>query len=187
MNQVENKSEDNSQTQQNQKQPDVQSANESTAEANQQQNQQIVSQDEKLFGAIAYLNLGCLLTLAMKPKSQFCQFHAKQGVILFIAFFVSIFVLALIPFIGFLLFLLLFFAIVGLSVFGALNAFQGKMWKLPYLSQYTGKIDLSKLDSIPFPNLPQKNAETKKEEKSETVETQQDHQPSNEGEKKEEK
>src|SRR4030043_1974909 len=44
-----------------------------------------VSSEDKLMGVLAYLGILVLIPLLMKKESSFVQFHAKQGLVLFIA------------------------------------------------------------------------------------------------------
>ncbi len=53
----------------------------------------------KIFALLAYLSILCIIPLILKKDNKFCLFHAKQGLILFIAE-VAVFVLSVLPFIG---------------------------------------------------------------------------------------
>ena len=93
------------------------------------------TQDEKVLAAIAYIWVLCLVPLLTKKDSEYCQFHAKQGLVLFIASF-AVMVLGMIPILGWLIILPLgWIAIVILSILGIVNALQGKRWKMPYLGK----------------------------------------------------
>lgn len=54
-------------------------------------------EQNKIIALLSYLWLLCLVPLLLKPKSKFCKFHAKQGLVMCIAWFLS-----WIPFIGWL-------------------------------------------------------------------------------------
>lgn len=41
--------------------------------------------DETLYGILAYLGILFLIPLLIKKDNEFCQFHAKQGMVLFFA------------------------------------------------------------------------------------------------------
>ncbi|KKT22133.1 MAG: hypothetical protein UW06_C0018G0004 [Parcubacteria group bacterium GW2011_GWE1_43_8] len=87
--------------------------------------------DDKVFAAMSYLWVLCLLPLLMKRNRPFVQFHAKQGFLLFL-FEVVIWVLMFIPplyFIGML-------AAVVLSIMGLVSAITGKEWEMPVLGKY---------------------------------------------------
>jgi len=94
-------------------------------------------EDNKVIAAIGYVWILCLVPLFLKRHSKFAQFHAKQGLVLFI---VEIFgwLIFWIPLVGWLLgVLILIFAILGI-----MNALQGNYWEMPILGKYTSKIDL---------------------------------------------
>lgn len=94
-------------------------------------------EDNKVLAAIGYVWILCLVPLFLKRNSKFCQFHAKQGLILFIA---EIFgwLIFWIPLIGWLLgIVILIFAALGI-----MNALQGRYWEMPVLGKYARKINL---------------------------------------------
>ncbi len=101
-----------------------------------------IIQDEKIMAALSYLWILVLIPLLVKKDSEYCQFHAKQGLVLLVASFV-VTVLGMLPIIGWLIILpfgSLFLLI--LSILGLINALQGKKWELPYLGKYAKKINL---------------------------------------------
>ncbi len=101
-----------------------------------------VSSDEKLLGAIAYIFLLFLVPLLGKRESEFAQFHAKQGLILAIAWFVLM-ILGMIPFLGWLIIMPLgSLFLILLTVLGILNAMTGKTVELPVIGRYARNIHL---------------------------------------------
>lgn len=100
------------------------------------------AQDEKVMAAIAYIWVLCFIPLLTKKNSEFCQFHAKQGLLLFIGSF-AVMILGMIPVLGW--FIVLPFGwliIVVFSILGIINALSGKKWEMPYLGKYAAKINL---------------------------------------------
>jgi len=89
--------------------------------------------ENKLVAAIGYIWILCLVPLLLKKNSKFCQFHAKQGLVLFI-----IELLGMIPFVGWVLFI----AAVIYSVYGIVQALDGKYWEAPIIGEYAKKINL---------------------------------------------
>ncbi len=87
--------------------------------------------DERLMAALGYIPMLFVLPSAFKPKSAFCQKHAKQGMMLSGLFFVTLLIMAVIPALGFLLFLGLL-ALIGM---GAFKAHSGNEWKMPGLAK----------------------------------------------------
>ncbi|MFW0862053.1 MAG: DUF4870 domain-containing protein [Candidatus Komeilibacteria bacterium] len=93
--------------------------------------------DNSFLAAIGYIWILCFIPLFLKRNSQFAQFHAKQGLILFIVEILG-WLVFWIPLIGWLLFL----AILVLAIMGIMNALQGVWWEMPYLGKYAKKINL---------------------------------------------
>lgn len=102
----------------------------------------VVPQGEKTLAALGYLSFLCVLPLALKPKSAFCQFHGKQAMVLVILFFL----MSLITFLAGMVNLGSFFgslftiAQIVLIVLGAMNAAQGRMWRIPFVAQVADKL-----------------------------------------------
>lgn len=93
--------------------------------------------DNSFLAAIGYIWILCFVPLFLKRKSKFAQFHAKQGLVLFIIEIVG-WLVFWIPLIGWLLFL----AILVLAIMGIMNALQGVWWEMPYLGKYARRINL---------------------------------------------
>ncbi len=98
-------------------------------------------EENKLWAVIAYLGILCLIPLLAKKDSPFAQFHAKQGLVLFIAAVIVGFV-SWIPILGWLVGFLAGIAIFVLWVIGILNALGGKMNKLPVIGQYADQLNI---------------------------------------------
>jgi len=94
-------------------------------------------ESNKVVAALAYVWILCLVPLFLKRDSKYCQFHAKQGLILFIIEIVG-WLVFWIPFIGWLLFII----VLILAVLGLVNALQGNYWKLPIIGDLAEKINL---------------------------------------------
>lgn len=87
--------------------------------------------DRNLLAALSYVWILGLVILIIKRNDAFIQFHAKQGVVLFLVSLVGF-----IPVIGWILWAL---AVAGM-VLGFINAWQGKEYKLPYVYGWSQKI-----------------------------------------------
>lgn len=103
--------------------------------------------DEILFGTLSYFTIAVLATIVTKPNSEFCKFHAKQGVVLvaldlLLLVLMSI-ALAIVPFLAFVLFFIGMITMFGLHVLGIVNAVQGKMYQLPVVYGLAQKIDVA--------------------------------------------
>jgi uncharacterized membrane protein len=89
--------------------------------------------EERFFAAISYVSVLCLISL-LRKNSTFVQFHAKQGLLLFIGTALINIIGSFTPIIG-----PIFIAPIGnvivviLAVLGIGQAVMGKSWKMPYL------------------------------------------------------
>ncbi len=91
--------------------------------------------NENLMGALTYL-LGFItgiIFLLVEKNSKFVRFHAMQSTILFGGLFVVNVVLGFIPLLGWLVGLLLSLLAFVLWIVLMWKAFQGEMYKLPYV------------------------------------------------------
>jgi len=95
------------------------------------------TEENKVLAAIGYVWILCLIPLFLKRNSKFAQFHAKQGLMLFIVELIG-WLIFWIPLIGWLLFVIT----VILAVMGIMNALQGNYWEMPILGKYAKKINL---------------------------------------------
>jgi uncharacterized membrane protein len=91
-------------------------------------------EENKIWAAIAYLGILSLVVLLAKKDSPFAQYHAKQGLVLFIATII----LGWIPLIGW----MLAFVNIVFMVLGIMNAVQGKQTPLPLYGTLADKINL---------------------------------------------
>ncbi|MBU1992438.1 MAG: hypothetical protein ABH856_00895 [Patescibacteria group bacterium] len=137
-------------TQQNQ--PEAQEENAPTEQTEQKQAPETPAKpkpqiplDERILGGLCYVPFLTLLTSPLavikKPKSEYCAFHASQGIVLFVLWFASLLVAAFVPpVIGGVIWLVLLFA----SLFGLFKAFTGDMFKIPGLAAVAVHIPVQK-------------------------------------------
>lgn len=92
-----------------------------------------LSKEEKNVAALSYLFILFLVPLLTKKKSKFAQFHAKQGLILTICWFIASFTFILAP-IAYLFCLIL-------MIIGFMNVMSGKMEPLPVVGKLAEKFD----------------------------------------------
>ena len=88
-------------------------------------------EDGKTFAGLGYLGILFLIPLLAKPENKFCRAHAKQGLVLCIAW-----IPVVIPIIGWLwgLFVLV------CMIMGLIAAFGGKYQKLPLFGAIAEKL-----------------------------------------------
>ena len=87
----------------------------------------------KTVAVLSYVWILFLIPLLGKKHSKFCQFHAKQGLILFLLSFLS-----WLPLIGWLLGI----ALIVVSVIGIMKTLEGGWFKVPYVYDLSKKINL---------------------------------------------
>jgi len=94
-------------------------------------------EENKTIAALSYVWILFLIPMLTKRRSKFCQFHAKQGLILFIIEVIAGLIFW-VPYIGQLLMLVI--AIV--AIMGIIKALNGEWWKIPYIYDWSKKINL---------------------------------------------
>lgn len=94
-------------------------------------------EENKIIAALSYISVLSLVVLLIKRDSPFAQFHAKQGLVLFIVEVLG-WLVYLIPFFGWILMVIFIF----FSLLGFWNAYQGRWWNMPLASAFAKKINL---------------------------------------------
>ncbi|MBS4195601.1 DUF4870 domain-containing protein [Lederbergia citri] len=96
---------------------------------------------ENVAGLLCYLFwfVGGIVFLLVEKENRFIRFHAMQSIALSVVFFVLSIVLAVIPFIGWLLSLILTPVMLILWIVLMYQAYQGKYYKLPILGELAEK------------------------------------------------
>jgi uncharacterized membrane protein len=103
------------------------------------------SNQESALGMLAYVPGGFLIVWMQKGKDAFYKTHAKQGAVLTGIFLLMMVLGVLIaPLMG-----LLMAVWVVISTTGAVQAYQGKSFTLPFLSDWANKMPLEKMDPVP--------------------------------------
>jgi uncharacterized membrane protein len=123
------------------------------------QSEQQMIEEGKVFALLAYLGILCLVPLLAKKDNKFAYFHAKQGLVLFIAeialFIVIIIIMVIVGILGMaigfiagilsiLVWLLWFLCSLGflaLSIIGIVQSLNGKYWEMPILGKYATKFN----------------------------------------------
>lgn len=90
-------------------------------------------QQNKLFAALAYLIF--FLPLLAAKDSAFGKFHANQGLILLIAFFI-VNIMYVVPILGWIVAPLASLALTIIGILGAVGAYNGKADELPVIGGF---------------------------------------------------
>ncbi|MFH1631890.1 MAG: DUF4870 domain-containing protein [bacterium] len=102
-------------------------------------------QENKVIAAVGYVFVLCFIPLLLARNSKFAQFHAKQGLVLFIVeacVMVLNMVLAIIPILGWLAALVLNLILLVFAVGGILKALAGEYWEMPIIGAYAKKLKI---------------------------------------------
>jgi len=92
-------------------------------------------------GILSYIGVLCLIPLLTKKDNEFVFFHAKQGLVIFIAEVITAFVAA-IPFLGWVIAPLASLLWIILSIMGIVNVLGDKRKEIPVLGKYAVKIKI---------------------------------------------
>lgn len=114
---------------------------ETSAEAEQVSEGSKKEEDNKLMGILSYIGVLCLIPLLTKKDDEFVFFHAKQGLVLFIAEVLAAFVAA-IPLLGWIIAPIASLVWIVLSIIGIINVLGDKTKELPLLGKYAVKIKI---------------------------------------------
>lgn len=90
--------------------------------------------DNKFVAALSYVGLLFLVPLLVKKESPFSQFHAKQGLVLCIAFFL----LSFIPVLGWLVSLVL----LVIDIIALVKTLSGQAWEIPLVGDVVKKLNI---------------------------------------------
>lgn len=95
--------------------------------------------ETKVLAAIGYISILCLVPLLLARESKYAQYHAKQGLVLFVVELVVMFVSMIfgwIPVIGWLAVFVMYISVLILAIVGIIKALQGEMWEMPLIGKY---------------------------------------------------
>lgn len=95
----------------------------------------------KIVAALSYLWILFLVPLLIKRGSKFAQFHAKQGLVLFILEVIVSFV-NIVPILGQLVWFFASIIFLVASIIGIIKTLNGEKWEMPYIYEWSKKINL---------------------------------------------
>lgn len=98
-------------------------------------------EENKLMAVLGYLGLLLLIPLLAKKDSPYAQFHAKQGLVLAIAYIASG-IIMVVPVIGWIAGSLAMLGCFILWIMGVVNAISGKMTELPLIGKYAKSFNI---------------------------------------------
>lgn len=112
-------------------------AKKKTTKATSKTSKQKDAEINKVMAALSYVWILCLIPLLGKKDSEFVQFHAKQGFILFIVEILASLVVWF-PLFGQLFMLLL----IIIAVMGVIKALNEEWWEIPIIYDWSKKLKI---------------------------------------------
>lgn len=98
-------------------------------------------EENKAVAMLSYLWILFLIPLFLKQDSKFCMYHAKQGLVLFIAWLV-VALISIVPFLGWLLGFIGAVILLVLTIMGIIKSLNGEYWEMPWLGKYAKKFNI---------------------------------------------
>jgi uncharacterized membrane protein len=95
----------------------------------------------KLVAALSYVWILFLIPLLLKRNSKFTQFHAKQGLVLFVLEVIVSFV-NIVPVLGQIVWFFASIVFLVASIVGIIKTLNGEKWEMPYVYEWSKKINL---------------------------------------------
>jgi uncharacterized membrane protein len=97
--------------------------------------------DDNLMGAISYIGIIAVVMLLVKKDSEYVQFHAKQGTVLFIGE-VILGIVGTFIWVLFFVWGLVWLVFLLASIIGFIKALSGEKYKLPVVGDLADKINI---------------------------------------------
>lgn len=98
-----------------------------------------IKKEKDLTAVLSYIGILFLVPLLVSKDNAFAQFHAKQGLVLFIAE-IATSLIAWIPFLGWFVGVICWIMWVILSIMGIMNVLNGKQSPLPVIGKFAKKL-----------------------------------------------
>lgn len=95
----------------------------------------------RVLSAISYLGILSLVPIMLRTKNDYVRFHARQGLLLFIAEIVFT-LIWIIPFVGWVIGFLGWILCFVFAIIGFVRSLFGRRWKIPVLNKFVGKVKI---------------------------------------------
>ncbi len=108
---------------------------------NNQKKKTVMGIDENIEGLLCYV-LGWvtgIVFLVLEKENKFVRFHAMQSLATFLAFFIILFIVGMIPLIGWFFHMIGWIIMAILWLFLMYKAFKGERYKLPIVGDFAEK------------------------------------------------
>jgi len=93
---------------------------------------------DKVMALLCYLGILVVIPLLVKKDDAYVKFHAKQGLVLLIAWII-LSIIFVIPFVGWVVGFIGYIILLVLGIIGIVNALSGKMKPLPIVGKFAEK------------------------------------------------
>ena len=100
-----------------------------------------VVSDGKLWAALGYVGLLCILPLALKKDNKFALHHGKQGLVILLMG-IACSILMMIPILGWIAAPIIGIALLILAIIGFVQALMGNYWRAPIIADLADKIKI---------------------------------------------
>ena len=107
----------------------------------QQGTEDVVVKEGKVYAILAYIGILCLIPLLIKKDNKFALFHAKQGLVLFIAEVIITFIWV-IPFLGWFIGAIGWILIPIICIIAIIQVLMGNYWRIPVIADIAEKINI---------------------------------------------
>ncbi|MBF0178267.1 MAG: hypothetical protein HQL63_15685 [Magnetococcales bacterium] len=84
----------------------------------------------RVFALLSYLGVLCLIPLYFARNSEYAQFHARQGFVVFFIYIVGSFA-TIVPGLGPLIYFVALWLAIAFSILGILSVLFARAWRLP--------------------------------------------------------
>ena len=91
-----------------------------------------ISRESRINAVVSYVFIFSVILYITKKDDKFVQFHARQGIVVFVLMVIGLFPVLGVP---------LFILAIVLAVIGASKAYVGEEFKIPFIYKYANKID----------------------------------------------
>lgn len=112
-----------------------------TAEPKKAMPQATMTEANRGMAVISYLWIFCFVPLLFKQDDPYIQFHAKQGVVLALAWFL-LHVVGIVPILGWVIYFVGWPILAVVNLVAIIKAWSGEQWKIPYLYDYVAYLNL---------------------------------------------
>lgn len=100
-----------------------------------------ISYADRAWSTVAYIWVFAFIPLMLRRRRPFVFFHARQGVVLFVAEIILTLIFP-IPVLGWLVGIFGYLVCAIFSIRGILSALAGKKWILPWMGKYAERIKI---------------------------------------------